>query len=323
MSKTTCDNATEFECISGSIKFILRSSVKNRVQDCSDGSDKNVVNFICFEYEFRFFKYLLPINKLLNSSLDRNFNLMIFGGIQKLIYVLLIKRLTMADRIVYKVKTKLFKRKLHPQSAVFVFRPKQMLTKKITIQWNFNLYWWFWRTRKMQKRLYFKRYFLSNKFDGHDLSSSVVIFTNKSFYNIKNFNKNESLKSSKLFFQKYNFGLKCKTTKRHYFVLNGRYLDKYLTSWFNAVSQPKILSNKTFCTKKEDKCINNQGNFNCFRWFDGTVILKRQVWDRFIDCFDLSDESTCEKSESKQFCDVFYNNTRLHKKQIDFNIFCN
>ena len=64
MSKTSCDNATEFECTSGSIKCIPRSSVNNRVQDCSDGSDENIVDFNCFEYEFRCFTYILPKNRL-------------------------------------------------------------------------------------------------------------------------------------------------------------------------------------------------------------------------------------------------------------------
>ena len=52
MLKTSCDNATEFECTSGNVKCILRSFVNNRVKDCSDGSDENVVDFNCFEYEF-------------------------------------------------------------------------------------------------------------------------------------------------------------------------------------------------------------------------------------------------------------------------------
>ena len=58
MSKTSCDSATEFECTSGSIKCILRSSVNNQVKDCRDGSDENVVNFKCLEYEFKCYTYL-------------------------------------------------------------------------------------------------------------------------------------------------------------------------------------------------------------------------------------------------------------------------
>ena len=100
-------------------------------------------------------------------------------------------------------------------------------------------------------------------------------------------------------------------------------LGSFLNSQFNTVPQPKRISNKTFCAKEEDKCFDKHGNFNCFRCFDGKIILKRQVCDGLIDCFDLSDECTCETSELKQLCDVFYNNTRLHQKPGDFNIICN
>ena len=74
MSKTSCDNATEFKCTSGSVKCILRSSVNNRVQDCSDASDENVVNFTCFEYELKCFTYLQPYDKLLESYRGRYFS---------------------------------------------------------------------------------------------------------------------------------------------------------------------------------------------------------------------------------------------------------
>ena len=60
-SKTSCDNATEFECTTGSIKCIPRSFVNNQVQDCKDGSDENFLNFNCFEYEFTCTTYVRQV----------------------------------------------------------------------------------------------------------------------------------------------------------------------------------------------------------------------------------------------------------------------
>ena len=151
----------------------------------------------------------------------------------------------------------------------------------------------------------FQRYFLSNKTVAYDLSNLVIIFTNESFSDILNFNQNEILRRSKLFFQNYNFGLKCETKKRNDNFFSYQYLDEYLFFRFKTVPQPKRMSNKTFCANKEDKCFDKHGNFNCFQCFDGTIILKRQVCDGLIDCPDLSDECTCEKSKVKQLCDVF------------------
>ena len=71
MSKTSCDNATEFKCTSGSIKCIPRSSVNNQVPDCSDESDENVVDFRCFEYEFRCIQNTLETKQLGYTVINR------------------------------------------------------------------------------------------------------------------------------------------------------------------------------------------------------------------------------------------------------------
>ena len=47
-----CEHGLDFECKSGKTKCVPRSSVNNKIQECSDGSDENVENFTCFEYEF-------------------------------------------------------------------------------------------------------------------------------------------------------------------------------------------------------------------------------------------------------------------------------
>ena len=68
MSKSSCDPDTEFECTSGNLKCILRSSVNDHTKDCSDGSDENVMHFDCFEYELSCVTYALQSYEDLDNS---------------------------------------------------------------------------------------------------------------------------------------------------------------------------------------------------------------------------------------------------------------
>ena len=45
-----CDPNTEFQC---NLKCIPRSSANNGINDCENGSDENLLNLVCFEYEFK------------------------------------------------------------------------------------------------------------------------------------------------------------------------------------------------------------------------------------------------------------------------------
>ena len=97
---------------------------------------------------------------------------------------------------------------------------------------------------------------------------------------------NKMTKTSERLFKEKRFGLKCKVS------ITG----ESNTSVVYKTVRTYGSSRSTICINKEE-CMNPFRQFTCFRCFDGTIILKRQVCDGIIDCRDLSDECTCEKTK--------------------------
>ena len=197
MSKTSCDNATEFKCISGSVKCILRSYVNNRVQDCSDGSDENVLDFKCFKYEFRCFSYIQPKNKLSESFLSYNSWGLIFSFFRCISYEKV--KDGRRDCSDYTDEYHLIKNCTHNQLFLCLDQSR-CLPKRLQCNGILNCIDGSDEIEGCKNSTTFGRYFLSNKTVAHDLSSSLVIFTNETYFDIINLNRNETLTRSKLFF---------------------------------------------------------------------------------------------------------------------------
>ena len=324
MSKSSCDPDTEFECTSGGLKCILRSSVNDHTKDCSDGSDENVMHFDCFEYELSCVTYALQSYEDLDNS-DLDISLENVGitenraNINRCISYEMVRN-SRQDCSRSNDETFFIQDCTHYQLFLCLDQSR-CLPKRLQCNGVINCIDGSDEIEGCKINTTVGRYSLSLNKTGallSDLSNILVIFTNESFSDILNVDKSEILKRSKRFYQNNNFGLKCKT-----FIHNDYFEDNLLTPLFNTVPQPsQKLSNKTFCANEEDKCLDKLGKFNCFRCFNKAIILKSQVCDGIIDCRDLSDECACEKSKVKQLCDVFYNNNRLYRKQIEFDTIC-
>ena len=115
------------------------------------------------------------------------------------------------------------------------------------------------------------------------------------------------IKKGVKFAQSLLFGIKCRTMNE-----NGT------STVYKTVPQPVNSSSETHCYDQEDACFDNVRNLTCFRCFDGTIILKRQVCDGVLDCRDFSDECPCEQSKTWPLCETFYNANKIIKFDIEF-----
>ena len=268
---------------------IPRSFVNNGENDCLDGSDEKVKHFDCSEFEFKCDSFK---NKIHNRCIPYEF----IGNGRR-------------DCATWNDENELIANCNH--SSLFLCQdqsrclPVKFMCDGITqcIDSSDEI--------ELCKFPKFFRYLESNKVHVQSWIQFIIFYHPNRYSSVLLGDSENLSKTSKQVFKNIFFGLKC-TVKP---MLNN--------SYFYTVPQPNRSSNQYFCKNKEDRCFNILGEFTCFRCFNGIIILKRQVCNGVIDCQDLSDECTCEKTRLKPLCDVFYSKSNFKEKFFPFHSICN
>ena len=292
-----CDSTTEFQCNLKQLKCIPRSSVNNGIQDCENGSDENVVNFVCFEYEFScMFKKLKQSSKVMEYNRCLSYDMLRDGKTD----------------CSSNVDEKHYTDNCTHENLFLCLDQSRCLPKNMVCNQVINCIDGSDEIERCKYPIFFRQYKSNRTF----LKRWLFYYfktSGEQFFKVIVLDAKSMLNKVKTFLRESMYGLKCKTFYRTHSSYTTT--SKELKSLYQTVPQPNISFSKTYCINHEDNCFDKLGKLRCFRCFDGTIVLKKQVCNGMIDCQDLSDECTCEHSKVKPLCELMYKSVDTKTKQ--------
>ena len=271
--------------------------------DCLDGSDENITNFQCYDYELScsYFtsknsKKIIKYNRCISYEMLKDGKIDCDDGTDEMYNINSLKPLENCT---------------HP-NLFLCLDQSRCLPKSLKCNKIINCIDGSDEIESCENQSSILRYFLYDETTLHDGANVFVAISNENYARIYIDAKSIEERTKKIV-NHLMFGLKCNSNPTI-----GLRISKFTT-----VPQPKISSNVTYCHNQEDRCFDKNGKLLCFRCFDGTIIQKSQVCDGIIDCQDLSDECTCENCKVKPLCDMVFNENISKPNKYGFKTICN